>query len=204
MQEIEYRSDTGYQHVGVSICAAKKEMSSDEYELLKDETERHDACGKYRRARRNRKRYRKPRFNNRKGAVSKDGFSLGISNRRDRQIDIFTRYKAVMPVTRAFFEMGQFDTQVLQAVEAGQPVPTALDYQHGPQYGFNTLRAAVFARDNHTCQICGKGKSDGAILRVHHLGYLKGDHTDRMSNLLTVCTSATRPGIIRRAESCMA
>lgn len=98
------------------------------------------------------------------------------------------KYREVMPITRAYFEMGQFDTQVVAAVQAGKPLPTGLAYQHGPRYGYNSLRAAVFARDGHTCQVCGKGVKKGVILVVHHLGFSTGDHTDRMSNLLTVCT----------------
>ena len=44
-------------------------------------------------------------------------------------------YRAVMPITDAVFVMGEVDTQVLAAVEAGQPLPQGEDYQHGPSMG---------------------------------------------------------------------
>ena len=112
-QPIELKMDTGYQHIGLSICTEKKELVSVQFDLLTDETERHNDCRKYRRSRRNRKtRYRKPRFNNRKGLIAKDGFAPSIRNKRDRHIDILECYARVMPITEAYIEMGQFDTQV--------------------------------------------------------------------------------------------
>lgn len=70
-QPIEYASDTGYQHVGVSIKSEKHEFVHAQYDMLGNETERHNDCRKYRRARRNRLRYRKPRFDNRKPKMTK-------------------------------------------------------------------------------------------------------------------------------------
>ena len=84
--------------------------------------------------------------------------------------------------------MGQFDTQVLIAMEEGKPLPQGTDYQHGEQYGYATLREAVFSRDNYTCVCCHKGINNNKILRIHHLGYLSGDRSNRMGNLATVCT----------------
>lgn len=66
VQPIEYCCDTGYQHIGISIKSHKHEYVNEERILLKDETERHNDCRKYRRARRNRLRYRKARWNNRR------------------------------------------------------------------------------------------------------------------------------------------
>lgn len=168
-QPIEYKCDTGYQNIGISICSEKHEYVHEERTLLKDEAERHNDQRKYRSARRNRKtRYREPRFNNRKGKVTKDGFVPSIRNKRDIHIALFNMYNEVMPITSAVFEMGQFDTQVLKAIEEGRPLPKGTDYQHGGRYGFATLREAVFARDGYKCQICGRSPfKDKAILHVH-------------------------------------
>ena len=40
VQDIEYKCDTGYKHIGVSICSQKQEFVSCEFELLSDETEK--------------------------------------------------------------------------------------------------------------------------------------------------------------------
>lgn len=189
-QPIEYKCDTGYQNIGISICSDTKEFVNEQRDLLKDEVKKHSDSRKYRRTRRNRLRYRKKRFDNRKGMISKDGFAPSIRNKRDVHVRLYEEYYKVFPITKAVFEMGQFDTQVLKAVEAGLPVPVGTDYQRGEQYGYATLREAVFARDNYTCICCGKSAvKDGVKLRIHHIGYLSGDRSNRMANLGSVCES---------------
>lgn len=187
-QPIEFTEDTGYQNIGVSMKSEKHEYVSNTRVLLKDEVERHNDKQKYRRIKRNRKRYRAKRFDNRVATKKKGWLAPSLKNKKEQHIKIFKMYDEVCPITSVTLEIGQFDTQVLKAVENGGPIPTGLDYQYGEQYGYDTLREAVFARDNHTCAICGKSIKDGAILRIHHIGYWMGDRTNRMSNLLTVCT----------------
>ena len=187
-QPVEYKCDTGYAHIGVSVCTEKRELVNAQYDLLKDEPERHNDQRKYRRTRRNRKtRYRKARFANRRGFITKDGFAPSIRNKRDRHIDIFAMYHNVLSFTTAVFEMGQFDTQVLKAIEEGKPLPQGMDYQHGERYGSETLREAVFTRDGYKCVVCGRGIKEHAILHEHHVGYWVGDRSNRMANLATVC-----------------
>lgn len=148
-QSIEFKMDTGYQHVGVSICSQKHEYVNAQYDLLKDEAERHNDRRKYRSARRNRKtRYRKPRWNNRKSKIAEEGFAPSIRNKRDVQIRLFEQYNKILPLTTATFEVGQFDTQLLKAIEEGKPIPQSKDYQYGEKYGYASQREAVFSRDN--------------------------------------------------------
>ena len=188
VQPVEFKMDTGYQHIGVSIYSRSHEYVSEQRDLLSDETERHNDHRKYRRTRRNRLRYRKPRFNNRKGLITKNGFTPSIRNKRDVHVNLFQMYYDVIPVTGAYIEMGQFDTQLLKAIAESKPVPQGTDYQHGERYGIATLREAVFTRDNYKCIVCGRTPfKNGAILHVHHVGYWKHDRTDRLSNLATVC-----------------
>ena len=187
-QPIEYKCDTGYQNIGISICSNIKEFINEQRDLLKDETKKHSNCRKYRRTRRNRLRYRKARWNNRKGLISKDGFAPSIRNKRDIHVRLYEEYYKVFPITKVVFEMGQFDIQILKAIELGLPIPVGTDYQQGEQYGYATLREAVFARDNYTCICCGKSAiKDGVKLRIHHIGYLSGDRSNRMANLGSVC-----------------
>lgn len=193
LQPVEYHCDTGYQHVGISIVSEKHEYVSAEYTLLNDEPERHRDRRQYRRLRRCRKRYRKPRFDNRKKTKKKGWLAPSIENKMDRQIALFESYKEVLPITSAVFEMGQFDTQVLKAMEEGKPLPEGTDYQHGERYGISTLREAVFTRDDYKCVCCGRGIKQNAILHVHHIGFWKCDRTNRMSNLMTVCEKCHTP-----------
>ena len=189
-QPIEYASDTGYQHVGVSIKSEKHEFVHAQYDMLSNEKERRDDCRKYRRARRNRLRYRKPRFRNRKPKMSKgEELAPSLQHRVDNQTRLFDSFCKVMPITSATFEMGKFDTQLLQAIAEGKPFPKGRDYQHGSKYLYQTERMAVFGRDHYTCQICGRSVRDGAILHTHHIGFWMSPpyRSDRISNLLTVC-----------------
>lgn len=187
-QPIEFTEDAGYQHIGVSLKSEKHEYVSAEYTLLNDEKKKHDECRKYRKTKRNRLRHRKVRFSNRKRP--KGWLAPSLKNNADRHIDLFKKYNEVCPIVSVTVEVGQFDTQVLKAIEEGKPVPEGLDYQHGEKYGYDTLREAVFARDKHKCIICGK---ENIPLRLHHLGFWKGDHSNRMSNLGTVCEGCHIP-----------
>lgn len=189
IQPIEFKEDAGYQNVGVSACSAKHEYVSETRVLLKNEVEKHNNCKKYRRARRNRLRYRKPRFDNRRATKQLGWLAPSINNKMNQHLRILDIYYSVMPITSVIIEVAQFDTQVLKAVQEGKPLPSGTDYQHGERYGYDTLREAVFARDGYKCICCSRNAIvDNLILRMHHLGYWKEDRTNRLSNLATVCT----------------
>ena len=192
-QEIEACVDAGSRHIGLSIKSEKHEYVHCQYDLLDDEKERHDECRKYRRTRRNRKRYRKPRFDNRKR--DKGWLAPSIENKMMRHADLIDLYRKVLPITSITVEVASFDTQLLEALESGKPLPEETDYQHGPMYGHDTRREAVFYRDQYTCKLCGKSPfaNKGIILRMHHIGYWKDDHSDRMANLATLCTRCHSP-----------
>lgn len=188
-QPVELTMDTGYENIGLSIKSEKHEYVHEEYRLLPDEKQHHDNQRRQvRQPRRNRKRYRKVRFDNRIHSKKKGWIAPSLANKRDRHIDLVRKYLHVCPVSEIYLEMGQFDTQLLAAVETGGPLPEGTDYQHGAKYLYDTLREAVFGRDGYTCQCCGNGIKDNVILRMHHIGFWKNDRSDRITNLMTVCT----------------
>ena len=192
VQPIEIAADTGYIHIGLSIKSQKHEYISAQYDLLKDEVERHNNCRQYRRTRRNRLRYRKPRFNNR--CKPKGWFAPSLQNKIDTHVRLIHSYYNVCPVTDLYIECGQFDLQVMKAMQENKPIPHGAEYQHGEQYGYDTLREALFSRDNYTCQICKRTPwKDNISLHRHHIGFWQNDRTNRMSNLLTVCNLCHTP-----------
>ena len=170
----------------VSLCTEKQEVVSAQYDLLPDERERHRDRVMYRRNRRGRLRHRKRRFDNRRKLEG--WLAPTLRNKLDQHVQLYQRYAKYFPITDIYIEMGGFDLQVLAAVEAEIPILQGMDYQHGPRYGYDTLREAVFTRDKYTCHVCGKGIKDRAVLRMHHLGFRIQDRSNRMDNLLTVCT----------------
>ena len=191
VQPIEFCEDTGAQHIGVSIKSEKHEYVHAQYDHLKNETEKHNDQRMYRRMRRNRKRYRKPRFENRK--KPNEWLAPTVEHKKDNHIRIFNMFYEVCPITTAIFETGQFDPAALQAMEETGEVLQGRDYQRGKKYGLANLREAVFKRDNYHCHICGKGVEDGVILHAHHIRYRSQGGTDRINNLLTVCSRCHTP-----------
>ena len=190
-QPVEIAVDTGYVYVGISVKSEKHEYVSEERKLLTDEKQKHQAQKRIRASRRNRLRYRKPRNKRAENSfrTQKEWLAPSLEHKADLHTALIWKYMDVLPVTSVTLEMGQFDTAVLSAVSEGKPVPEGVDYQYGPKYGYDTLRAAVFSRDHYTCAVCGRETvKDKAILAIHHIGFRNGDRSNRIGNLLTVCT----------------
>ena len=192
-QPIEYTTDTGYQHAGISVKSQKHEYLHTRAEMLSGEKKNNDTKRTNRRTRRNRLRYRAPRFDNRR--KEKGWIAPSLEHRIDNQINLFEKIKKVCPITEITAEVGKFDTQALEATEKGLPVPQGVEYQHGPRFGFDNTREAVLFRDGHKCLICNaSGLGDNGVpLVMHHVFYWRGDHTDRMGGLVTLCTNCHTP-----------
>ena len=188
VQELEIGVDSGYINVGVSLKSKDKEFFSAEFELLENEKKKHDARRMYRRTRRNRLRYRKCRFN--KNKKPKGWIAPSLRHKAEAQVQVVERICKVAPVTKVTVEVGKFDPALLKAIETGRDIPQGVDYQHGPLYFADSLRAAVFQRDNYTCQICKRSPLTSATpvyLHTHHALYWKGRHADTLDELITVC-----------------
>ena len=193
-QPIEYCCDTGYQHIGISIKSARHEYVGVQVDALKDEKKHYKDTMTYRRTRRSKKtRYRKARFDNRKATKPECWLAPSTRHKKDLHLAQIQKYAKVFPITSIVFEMGEFNTQKLKAIEEGRPAPVGIEYQQGEQYGFDDVRNAVFARDDHKCVCCGRGIKDGTILHAHHLKYRSLGGTNRMGNLVTVCERCHTP-----------
>ena len=188
---MEYKTDTGSVHVGISICSEYHEVVNEQRDLIEDEPERIRDRAVYRRTRRNRLWHRRPGFDR---DTKEDGWlAPSIRHKAEAMVRLALSYGEVLPITGYIFETGKFDTQELKAIEEGKPLPEGADYQKGERYRTATLRNAVFTRDGYTCQCCGRGVKEKAILHVHHVGFWKHDRTDRLSNLLAVCEKCHTP-----------
>lgn len=187
VQPMEIGVDSGYEHVGVSVKSAKREYLSAQFDLLSDEKSRHDDCRKYRRTRRNHLRYRKCRFL--KDTKPEGWIAPSLKHKAEAQEQIVKNICAVAPIKKVTVEVGQFDPALLKAMQTGQDIPQGKDYQHGPLYFADSLRAAVFQRDNYTCRICGKSAiKDKVVLHTHHALFWKHRHANTLNELITVCT----------------
>lgn len=179
-QECHIGIDTGSKHIGIAITSEDKVLFKGEVELRQDVKSNLDTKRIYRRNRRNRKtRYRKPRFLNRK-RINK-WLPPSLQNRIDHTFHWIDTFSNLVPNPILHIEVGKFDTAKMI-----NPEINSVDYQHGQTYNFFDERYFVFARDNYTCQCCGKSK--GKILQTHHIIYRSNGGTDRVDNLITVCT----------------
>lgn len=186
VQSMEIGVDSGYEHVGISVKSEKREYLSAQFDLLSNEKSRHDDCRKYRRNRRSHLRYRKCRFL--KDTKTKGWIAPSLKHKAEAQEQIIKNICAVTPIKKVTVEVGQFDTALLKAMQIGKDIPHGKDYQHGPRYFADSLRIAVFHRDNYTCQICGKSAiKDKVILHTHHALFWKHRHANTLNELITVC-----------------
>ena len=179
-QEIVLGVDAGTKHVGLSATTKSKELYSGEVILRNDVVELLSTRRESRRARRNRLRYRKPRFGNRVKSKRLGWVAPSVRHKVDAHIRVIDNICSTLPISRIIVEIAQFDTQKIK-----NPDISGNEYQEGDQLGFWNVREYVLARDGHKCQHC-KGKSKDPILNVHHIESRKTGG-DSPSNLITLC-----------------
>lgn len=179
-QDIVLGVDAGTKHVGLSATTKSKELYSGEVILRSDIVDLLSTRRELRKTRRNRLRYRKPRFNNRIKSKRPGWIAPSVKYKIDAHIRVIDNVCSILPISRIVIEVAQFDTQKIN-----NPDITNIEYQQGDQLGFWNVREYVLTRDNHKCQYC-KGKSKDKILNVHHIESRKTGG-DSPSNLITLC-----------------
>jgi len=190
-QPITLGIDSGHKYIGFSAVTekgntpngVKEEVLSGEVELRDDVSELIKEKGMYRKARRSGLRYREPRFDNRR--KTDDWLAPSIKHKLDTHIRFIEFIKKILPITEIIIEVAKFDTQKIK-----NPEIKGKEYQQGEQLDFYNLREYILHRDNYNCQLCGK---TNVPLEVHHIGFWKGDRTNRPSNLITLCTKCHDP-----------
>lgn len=179
-QEIVLGVDAGTKHVGLSATTKSKELYSSEVILRNDIVDLLSTRRELRRTRRNRLRYRKPRFNNRVKNKRPGWIAPSVRYKVDAHIRVIDNVCSILPISRIVIEVAQFDTQKIN-----NPEISGKEYQEGDQLGFWNVREYVLARDGHKCQYC-KGKSKDSILNVHRIESRKTGGNSP-SNLITLC-----------------
>lgn len=180
-QDITLGIDSGYLNIGFSTTTEKKELISGEVKLLQGMSDRITEKLQYRRIRRQRLRYRKARFDNRKR--QKGWLAPSIQHKLDSHIRFIDKLKSLLPITQVIVEVANFDIQKIK-----NPDIQGEEYQQGEQMGFWNLREYILHRDNHKCQNPNcKSKDIQPILELHHIIYQSNGGTDTPGNLITLC-----------------
>jgi hypothetical protein len=179
-QDLTLGVDTGHNEVGLSVVSDTKEVFSAVANMRNDISDKMTTRKMYRRNRRNRLRYRKPRFLNRAASTRKGRLAPSVQWKVDAHAQLINQLKSLLPITKIVLETGTFDM-----AKINNPDITNEQYQQGVQYGFENVKAYVLARDNYTCQSGKKGCCDK--LHVHHVKFRSKGGSDAASNLITLC-----------------
>lgn len=186
-QPVSLGIDSGYTTVGFSAVSPVAELLAGELTLLQGMSRRLEERAMYRTQRRHRLRFRKPGWMDEHKPVG--WYAPSIRHKLDSHVRLVEFIKTLLPVTRVVVETGSFDPHKLKC-----PGVEGVGYQQGEQYGFDNLREYVLHRDGHKCRNpkC-RNKAKSPILQAHHVGYWKGDRTDRPGNLVTLCNECHLP-----------
>ena len=179
-QDITLGVDAGSKHIGLSATTKEKELYAADVELRNDIVELLATRRQNRRTRRNRLRYRKPRFNNRVYSKKSGWLAPSVEQKIQTHFRVIEDIHKLLPITKIIVETASFDIQKIKNHEIHNE-----EYQQGEQLGFWNVREYVLFRDNHTCQCC-KGKSKDKILNVHHIESRKTGG-NAPNNLITLC-----------------
>jgi len=175
-QELTLGVDTGYEKVGVSVVSENSEVFSAEVKLRTDVSKRVARKRMYRKNRRSRLRYRKPRFLNRK---KNHVLVPSVNQKVESHLKIIDFVKSILPIAKTVIETGKFDLHKLKDVDV-----EGTDYQKGSQFGYENVKAYVLARDGYQCHF---NKKCSRKLHVHHIVFRSDGGSDAPSNLITLC-----------------
>lgn len=182
VQEINIGIDLGAKYIGVAVQSQNKAILKGTIELRNDVKSNLGTRKIYRRSRRNRKtRYRKARFLNRISNKKEGWLPPSIKSRIDNTFFWIDKFCELLPNPNLNIEVGKFDVKKMI-----NPEIQGKEYQQGETFGYYNDRYYVFSRDNYTCKVCKKSKNK--ILNTHHIIFKSHGGTDKVSNLITVCT----------------
>ena len=174
-QDVILGVDSGYKFIGFSAITEKREVVSGTLELDTKTSDRLKEKAMYRRNRRNRLWYRKQRFSNR--SMSKGLLPPSIQRRYDTHINLISRIKKLLPITKVIVEIGNFDIQKIN-----NPDITNIEYQQGNLYGYLNMKSYIVSREKGLCQLCKKRRGKNSW-NLHHILERSKGGTDKESNL---------------------
>ena len=193
VQDLTLGVDAGSKKVGVSVTNETTEFYSAVVELRTDIVGLLSERRQYRREKRNRLRYRKPRFNNRTASKKEGWVAPSIESKIKTHLRVVDDFMKILPVSKLVVETASFDIQKIL-----NPEIRGTEYQEGETLGFWNIREYVLFRDGHTCQCC-KGKSKDKILNVHHIEsrQIGGNAPNNLITLCETCHTAYHQGKVK-------
>lgn len=171
--------DSGAIHSGYSVANEHREYYSAEVIARNDISNRLSDRRMYRQNRRSRKkkRYRKPRFNNRKN--KKKGWSPpSLEQKVAVQVNEINHLHRYFPIETIIVETAEFDIQKIK-----NPDISGIEYQQGTLQGYN-IRNYLLEKHNRKCFYCGKTVSN---FEVEHMFPKSRGGSNHIDNLTLSC-----------------
>ena len=176
-QPVTLGIDSGFRYIGFSAVTEKRELISGEVSVRPDIPDLNLEKAMYRRSRRNKLWYRKPRFMNR-GNKGGGWFAPSIDHKLQTHMRLIWKVKKILPVSRIIIEVASFDTQKMK-----NPEISDIEYQQGELHGYE-IREYLLEKFHRTCVYCGKVNIP---LEIEHLTPKSRGGPDTVDNLATAC-----------------
>ena len=139
-----------------------------------------------RRNRRNKLRYRAPRFLNR-GNQLRGWLAPSLQHRVDTTCAWVHRLQRWVPITHVAQELVRFDMQKMQAQAEGGDI-SGVQYQQGSLMGFE-VREYILAKFSRTCIYCD---AQNLPLQIEHIHPKSKGGSNKLSNLGLACSSCNQ------------
>ncbi len=190
--EDEYRLkiDYGSRHTGLAILKNNSQVVwLSQIEHRTNIKEKLDDRRGHRNFRRNKLRYRKPRFNNRK---RNDGWiPPSLQSRVDNIKSWAIKLQKLIPLTHISYENVKFDTQLMENAEI-----SGIEYQQGVLQGYE-VREYLLEKFNRKCCYCGK---QNIALEIEHIIPKSRGGSNKVDNLCIACTDCNKKKGNKTAE----
>ena len=199
-QRVTLGLDPGYGYIGFSATSKKKELIAIELELDQKTSKRLDNKRMYRKGRRNKLRYRQPRFLNRKKAPG--WLPPSIERRYQAHLSLIKKICQVLPISKIRVEIANFDIQKLE-----NPDIKGKQYQQGSLYNYQNVRSYLFAREKGKCEHCKKDFSKNNSSHIHHRKPRSSKGSNRLENLMLLHASCHNqihksPKLLKKYQKC--
>jgi len=177
VQKVNLGIDTGFGNIGFSATTEKEELICGTIILDYRTKERLLKRNIYRRNRRNKLWYRKPRFNNRVSTKKEGWLPPSIDRRYQTHLNLISKLNKILPISNIVIEVAKFDIQKIE-----NPDIQGIQYQQGNLYEYQNIRSYLMSREKGLCQFCKKDFKNHSS-HIHHIKPKSQGGTDRTSNL---------------------
>ena len=131
VQDITLGIDAGSKHIGLSATSEQKELYAADVELRNDIVELLSTRRQYRQARRNRLRYRAPRFFNRVHSKNRGQLVPSIEQKIGTHLRVVSDVCGILSISKIIVETASFDIQKIK-----NPDINGEEYQQGANWVF--------------------------------------------------------------------